>query len=113
MRNFLKDFCVPGGGSQKFKQQPDLTICGQKYGLACQSRSTKEKQQWATGKTKLDNARKLRASTLSIQMKESLRKPVKSTEKVGDSDGCGYVLLAEDEQASQQAAGNRQHALGC
>ena len=35
-----------------------LVTCGQKYGKTCQKQRT-EKQNWAVGKSKLDNARKL------------------------------------------------------
>ena len=33
----------PGDGLQKFKQLPDLTICGQKYGLARQKQLNERK----------------------------------------------------------------------
>ena len=60
LRN-LQDICGPGGALHKFKQLPDLTFSGLRFGLACQKAARKKEiQEWAIEKPKLDNARKLR-----------------------------------------------------
>ena len=58
MKNLSKDMCGPGGGFRKFKQLPDLGICGLKLGPAAR----KEKQERAIEKPKIDNARRARGS---------------------------------------------------
>ena len=52
----------------------------------------KEKHQWAIEEPKLDNARKLRGISL-----------------IDPDDGGGHAFEAEDEEASQQAAGDRRN----
>ena len=51
--------CGPGSGVQRFKQLPDLTVAWSFVQHVIGS-SEKEKQEWAIGKPKVDNARKLR-----------------------------------------------------
>ena len=60
-RNLQKDICGPGGDWRKFKQLPDLRMCGLKYGPKLEKPLKREaKQEWAIEKPKLDNARQLR-----------------------------------------------------
>ena len=42
-KNFPKDICGPGSGLPRLKQLPDLIVCGQKLGLACQKQLRKRK----------------------------------------------------------------------
>ena len=51
---------VPGGGLQRFKQQPDLTMCGLKFGPDVKSSSEEGEEEWAVEKPKFDNARRLK-----------------------------------------------------
>ena len=56
-------FTCSGSGLQRFKQQPDLIICGLKFGPTCQKQLRREKNR--NGRLKnptLDNARKLRGT---------------------------------------------------
>ena len=60
MKNLLTEICGPECGSQKFKQLPDLIICGHEiWSSMSRAAQRKEKQQWAIEKPKLDNARTL------------------------------------------------------
>ena len=64
-----------------------------KIGKAAQNR---EKQEWAKEKLKLDNARKLRGISSSIQMTKSFQKISKkqTQEKTGKTDGSTHALQA-------------------
>ena len=64
----------------------------------------REKQQWAVEKPKLDNAQKLRGIYF-IDLDDG---EFKETVENWRFRWGGYALQAEDDQASQQAAGNRQ-----
>ena len=45
---------------QKFKEPPDLTMCGLKYGLKLEKPLTRERTRMVNEKPKLDNARRLK-----------------------------------------------------
>ena len=49
-----------GSDLQRDKQQPDLILCGLKFGSACQKRLRRRSRKWAFEEPKLDNGRKLR-----------------------------------------------------
>ena len=67
----------------------------------------KEKQHWAIEKSKLDNARKLTASILSIWMIKSSKKP-KTQGKSWKSQRKPLCLSAEDDEEFAPSSGNRQ-----
>ena len=95
------DICGRESGLQKFKQQPDLTMCGQKIRSSMsKAAQRKETPLWAFEKPKLDTARKLRGNYFidpdGMEVKETWKK---RKEKVGTSNGSCYALLAEDVPA--------------
>ena len=47
-RNLQRDVCGPGGSLQKFKQLPDLTICGLKHGPICRKQLGPSKNRIST-----------------------------------------------------------------
>ena len=43
MRNVLQDICGPRSAWRRFKQLPDLTVCGLRFGFACRKQPKSKK----------------------------------------------------------------------
>ena len=72
MGNLQKDICGLGGGSHTFKQLPDMIICGQNCGLACEKQFNGRKSKNGPSRNRSSIMRgNWEATTLSIRMMES------------------------------------------
>ena len=94
MKNLQKDICGPVNGLQRFKQRPDLIMCGLNICRACHKQQGKRKKhQWAIEKKpKLDNARKLRGIDFINPEGGEFKETLYKRKEVGDTNGGGYAL---------------------
>ena len=86
MKNLSKVMCGPGGGLRRFKQLPDLTMCGLKVGVALQKQLGRRKRRGTIEKPKIHNARGA-SGICSVDPEDmaSTEKPSKREATFGDS----------------------------
>ena len=103
-RKISQKICVvPGYGLPRFKQLPDLTICGQKNWSMSKAAHKKVKREWAIEKPKPDDARKLRGR--KMEYKETIKKNART--KLERSIGRGFALQNGNEDTVTWTVGNR------
>ena len=98
-KNFLQDRCRPGSDLSRFKQQPDLTVCGLKFGTVCQNQLRRRRSK--NGEVKIQSLTTLEDWEAFSSSIRKMRK-----EKVGSSDADGHALQERNEKALKRVAGN-------